>query len=166
MSGRRVGLAIAPEGITGNATTDGIARLAERGAQVLRLRVGDRLPWHDLDLMAHPGGAAGELALEVRWGKVRVVLVSSADARAVPELPTGDFQAVGLGSGAVDPGVGGLGAARIVVQNAGASAAATGPAAPHALARGLAQAAGGRLWETSRDGSLRLICDQSACRQR
>jgi competence protein ComEC len=166
VSGRRVGLAIVPEGMTGSAATDGLARLVERGAQAIRLRPGDRLPWHELDLVAHAGGAAGELALEVRWGKARVLLVSSADARSAPEVPEGEFQAVGLGSGAAEPGMAGVGAARIVVQNGGGTAAATGTAAPRPLARGLAQAPGGRLWETSRDGALSLSCDQSACRQR
>ena len=163
LASRRVGVALVPDGISGAAAISAVARMREQGTQALALRAGDVAPWHGLELTAHPAGVAGELALEVRWGNVRALILSSADARNVPTLPAGDFAAVDLGSAAVDPGLAGVSAGAIVVQNAGATVPGGAAAPTHPAARGVTQAAGDRLWETSRDGGLRLSCDKSGC---
>ena len=163
LGSRRVATALTPDGMTGAAATSALARLRERGTQPTLLRPGDTAAWHGIELVAHPAGIPGELLLELKWGSVRLLVVSSADARNVPAIPAGDYAALGLGSAGVDPGLGGVSAGEVVVQNAGVAAVGGAASPAHPVARGVTQAAGDRLWESSRDGALRLSCDRNGC---
>src|SRR5207302_1897613 len=108
--GRSVPLLVAPEGLSGAAAADAIARLGERGARVLGVRPGDTLAWHGIELVIEPGGVPGEVGLELRWGKVRVLAVSSADARNPLTLSIGDLDAIAVGSGTAAPAIDGVSA--------------------------------------------------------
>lgn len=159
VAGRHLGTLLLPVGMSGAAATGVAAGLSAAGANTVRLRPGDSVSWHGLEVVARAGGDGGQLALGIGWGDAHVLVISSADGGVPPAVPRGDYAAVALGSAAADPGLTGVNAAEVVVQDGGADASAP----VHPVARGVVQAAGSRLWRVSRDGELRLVCDRSGC---
>jgi hypothetical protein len=154
MTSWSVGVVLVPSGLPRGAASDAVGRMRDAGAHVVSLAPGDTMSWHGLELVAHSGAGAGEVSLEVRLGGGGILISGAGGGNAPPQLPRGRFDAVAVGSGAVDPVFEGVSARRVVVQRA---------ATQGGVARGLRAFAGDALWDTSRDGALALGCDQSAC---
>lgn len=164
LTSRSVAVVLTPRGLPGGAASDAVARLGERGAHVVSLAAGDTIAWHGLTLVAYPGADTGEVSLELRAGGRSVLIAGAGGGRAPPRLPRGRFDAVAVGSGAVEPVVEGVSTSRVVVQRgADPLASSSGTSGAGVVARGLRAFAGDALWDTSRDGVLVLTCDDATC---
>ena len=145
-----------PSQLTG-AAADAVTGQRAAGGSVMALAPGAMVAWHGLEVVAVPVSTRGAIALEVRLGGTRLLVLSATDAADPPVVPAGAYEVIAVGGGAVVPVLEGVRVPKVVVQVVGAGAA-------RPVARGLVTAAGWRLWQTARDGSLVLDCDERSCR--
>jgi beta-lactamase superfamily II metal-dependent hydrolase len=140
-----------PDRVSGGVAPLAVAAAVRRGAAVNISHPGDRLTWHGIEIEAVPATTESQ-ALKITYGAARMAVLNVA-AGEPAVVPPGDYTAVGVGLGAADPVRDGVGARIVIAQDAGG----------RAVARGLRQAYGDALWQSSRDGRLDLTCDRRRC---
>jgi beta-lactamase superfamily II metal-dependent hydrolase len=151
LDGFRLGSIFAPEQVSGGAVVQSISAAARRGTAVIASRPGDRLRWHGVEIEV--GSASGQAyGLELSYGAVRMALVNAATGEPAV-VPPGVYTVVGVGLGTSDPVREGVATRLAVAQDA----------AGRAVSRGLRQAYGDALWQSTRDGRLDLTCDPRRC---
>jgi competence protein ComEC len=148
----RFGLALMliPAVDDGGAALTAADAARRRGAEVVRLGVGEGTVWHGL-LLRLVGAGPADL-LEITWHEQRFLIGAGGTARDPAQPPPGSYVAVGLGARAPDPQLAPA-AAWLAIQD---GAARTGGRPPVYLQVG-------RVWRTSADGALDLACDPGGC---